>query len=284
MTAIETLLTGYGLLEGPVWDGSGLVFSDVTNGGLHRLGPDGAVSTVLPHRRGMGGVVPHADGGYVVSGRNVARKTAEVTEVLLEPAEIGGPSSFNDVGTDARGRVYVGSLESDPFSAETTGPPGKLYRVELDGAVTTLADDVLLTNGIAVSPDGRALYHCDSLRRVMWRYTLDDAGEVTERDALLEVEHGLPDGIAVAADGAVWVAVAHAGIVAVVEPDGRRRADLACPVPMVTSVCFGGPDLTDLYVVTGPDDAPDVGGGVYRVRGAGPGLPVPPARVRPRSG
>jgi len=183
------------------------------------------------------------------------------------------------------GRVYVGSLEINPLGPDSRRRPGRLYRIELDGSATTLAEDVLLSNGLGLSPDGRALYHSDSLRGVVWRYAVDVDGEVTGRAVLLDVGDQTPDGLAVAADGSVWVALAHAGAVAVVDPDGRRRADLRCPVPMVTSVCFGGADLTDLYVVTGSDGAPaEVGGGVYRATGIGPGLAVAPARVwsRPR--
>jgi gluconolactonase len=50
---------------------------------------------------------------------------------------------------------------------------------------------------------------------------------------------------------------------------------------MVTSVCFGGDDLRDLYVVTGSEGAPtDHSGTVFRLRVDVPGLPVAPARVR----
>ena len=107
------------------------------------------------------------------------------------------------------------------------------------------------------------------------------AGEVTGRRPLARFDDGIPDGLAVAVDGAVWVAMAHAGHVTVLDPDGAVRGRVGVPVPMVTSVCFGGPDLADLYVVTGSTGAPhDVRGGVYLLEGVGPGLPVHPARVR----
>ena len=64
------------------------------------------------------------------------------------------------------------------------------------------------------------------------------------------------------------------------EPDGRERERIRCPLPMVTSVCFGGGDLRDLYVVTGAENAgsPDAGS-IFRLRVAVAGLPVPPALV-----
>src|SRR5262245_43379422 len=55
--AMDALATGYGLIEGPLWrPGEGLYFSDVPNGGVHRLSPAGDVVTVVPHRRGIGGL------------------------------------------------------------------------------------------------------------------------------------------------------------------------------------------------------------------------------------
>ena len=66
---MEKLAEGYGLIEGPVWDPAlGLLFSDVLFGGVYRLAADGGVSTVFGHRRGIGGMALHEDGGLIVSG------------------------------------------------------------------------------------------------------------------------------------------------------------------------------------------------------------------------
>ena len=87
-------------------------------------------------------------------------------------------------------------------------------------------------------------------------------------------------GLKVAADGSVWVADAHGGRVAVFGADGRHRRDVSVPRPMVTSVCFGGKDLRDLYIVTGSRGGPSEScGTVYRLRGDVAGLPLPVARV-----
>jgi gluconolactonase len=90
----------------------------------------------------------------------------------------------------------------------------------------------------------------------------------------------IPDGLKVAADGSVWIADARGGRVAVYEPDGAHRMDLAVPLPMVTSVCFAGEGLSDLYVVTGSDGGPsETSGTIYRARAPTPGLALAPARV-----
>ena len=92
---------------------------------------------------------------------------------------------------------------------------------------------------------------------------------------------GIPDGIAVAEDGAVWVANAHGGQVLGFAADGALIERFPVPMPMVTSLCFGGEDLRELYVVTGSRGAEsERAGTVYRIRVEVPGLPLAPARVR----
>jgi sugar lactone lactonase YvrE len=283
---VEKLASGYGLIEGPVWDPRrGLIFSDALNGGVYCLDRSGRVATVVEHRRGIGGLALHKDGGLIVSGRNVAYKgpAARETVVLLDRDEEHGIVGFNDLTTDARGRIYVGSLGSSPLDpAQRRSPkPGWLHVIDTDGSSRRIAENIRLTNGLGFSPDGRYLYHSDSLANIVGVYDVRQDGSVGPRGTFGCVDEGVPDGLAVSADGAVWVAAARGGTVVVFEPDGRERERIHCPLPMVTSLCFGGDDLRDLYIVTGAEG----GGGhdagsVFRLRVAVAGLPVPPAQVR----
>jgi gluconolactonase len=91
---------------------------------------------------------------------------------------------------------------------------------------------------------------------------------------------GVPDGLKVASDGSVWVADAHGGRVVVFNQDGAHRQDMPVPLPMVTSLCFGGDDLRDLYIVTGSRGGPSEScGSIFRTRADVAGLALPPARV-----
>src|SRR4249920_1642934 len=156
---IEMLAWGFGLIEGPRPDAEGnLYFSDVTRGGVHRLAPDGSVTVAVPKRRGVGGIALHADGGLVLSGRNICHVRDGETRIVFELPDIGG---FNDLFTDAAGRVYVGSLRDDPFSVGAERKAGEAYRIDLDGTATQIYDDVGLSNGIGFSPDGTRIYHSD---------------------------------------------------------------------------------------------------------------------------
>jgi gluconolactonase len=283
---VETLASGYGLIEGPVWDAErGLYFSDVTGGGIFLLDRSGKVSTIVEKRRGVGGIALHADGGIVAGGREIAwvPEGGAPAEPLLDSETAGHAAGFNDLTTDSAGRIYVGSLGYDVFGDEPM-KPGNLYCIDLDGTVRAVSDGVLLTNGLGVSPDGKRLYHTDSRRQMVRVYDVAPDGSLGHWRAFCAMSEGhVPDGLKVAVDGSVWVADARKGRVAVFEPDGRHRMDIAVPLPMVTSLCFGGDDLRDLYVVTGSRDAPtDRSGSIYRTRVDVAGLPLAPCRVRPK--
>src|SRR4051812_14784510 len=104
-TELEPLVWGYGLIEGPRADNDGsLYFSDVPNGGVYRRAADGSVETVIPKRRGVGGIALHASGGLVVSGRNLCHVRDGETRGVFAPDVMG----LNDLCPDARGRVICG--------------------------------------------------------------------------------------------------------------------------------------------------------------------------------
>jgi xylono-1,5-lactonase len=300
---LARLASGYGLLEGARWyRDQGLIFSDMTAGGVYRLrtgtgapgasaadagAGSGGVETLVPHRKAIGGLVAYAGGGFVVSGRNVCVKAPDgTTTVLLEAAP--DEQFFNDITADGRGRLFAGSVARQDGAAEAAGArpaAGRLYLIGLDGAVTVLADDVLISNGLGTDPGDRLLYHVDSERRTVWRFALDAADIGTSREAYISTsEYGaaLPDGLAVAADGSVWVALAGAGLVVGWDAGGTRLAEIEVPHALVTSVCFGGPGLRTLCILTGTDEAhpsPD-GGSVFATAAPTTGLPAPVARVR----
>ena len=284
---MQEVSTGYGLIEGPVWDAAkGLYFSDVLNGGIRLLDRRDQVSVVVPKRRGVGGMALHADGGLVVGGRDIALVGLPDlrTQVLLDAMTAHEATGFNDLTTDSQGRVYVGSLAYKVFAGDPP-KPGNLYRIDVDGSVHQVSDGIQLTNGLGFSPDGRRLYHSDARGDVIRVYEVQADGGLKPwtRFATLGPGH-VVDGLKVAADGSVWVADAHGGRVCVFEADGRHRRDIAVPLPMVTSVCFGGDDLADLYVVTGSRGGPtDTCGTVFRMRADVAGLPLAMARVKARA-
>ena len=273
----ETICFGYGLIEGPRVDAEGaLYFSDVTGGGVYRRAVSGTIATAVPKRRGVGGIALHAEGGLVISGRNVCHVREGATRILFARDDIPG---FNDLFTDSAGRVYVGSLRSDPFAA---GPrvPGALYRIDLDGAVTELYGEVGLSNGIGLSPDGRRLYHADTSAAQILAHDLAADGTARNRSVFARVTQGSPDGLAVDVEGGVWVAVYDGGCLLRYAADGSLERRIEVPARAVTSLCFGGPDGRDLYVVTADNtESSERRGTVFRARSKIAGAPVALARV-----
>ena len=282
---MEAITEGYGLIEGPVWvPGRGLMFSDVLFGGVFCLDEQGGVTEVFAHRRGIGGMSLHEAGGLVISGRNIGYKSfaGGDTLMLLDRDEENNLVGFNDITTDANGRIYAGGLGSSPVFDDGRGPTAaNLFLIDLDGSVRVVAEDVRLTNGLGFSPDGKRLYHSDSARRAVCCYDVADDGSLGPKQTFATTEKGAPDGLVVSEDGAVWVALAGGGQgVAVYERDGSSRAHIEIPHPMCTSVCFGGDDLRDLYIVSGSDGLEgDKRGGIFKYRAEVAGLPVADARV-----
>ena len=273
MNELELLTEGWGLIEAPRVDEDGrLYFSDVPNGGVYRRLPSGEIETVIPKRRGVGGMVFHRDGGLVVSGRNIQHVCDGEIRVLFDP----GFPGFNDLHTDALGRVYVGSLKIDPFEEGTENPGGELWRLGHEGEATEMYDGVLLTNGIGFSPDGSSLYHADSVPGRVWVSDVD-GDSVTNKRVFVEDRTNATDGLAVDIEGGVWVAQPNGGKVQRYTADGGEDVYIAIPDPMVTSLCFGGADLRDLYVVTGGQSS--LGGCIYRTRVDISGVPVPQATI-----
>ena len=282
---MKELATGYGLVEGPVWHKElGLLYSDVLNGGVFRIAKDGTVSQIVPKRRGIGGMALHANGGLVMGGRDVVVSNMDGSDmrVLLAGADTPAGIGFNDLTTDQAGRIYVGCVGFKIFGGEEP-KPGFLHVIDLDGSVRTISDGIWLTNGLGFSPDGKTLYHSDARGDVVRAYDVLPDGSVSPWRAFAEIAGGeTPDGLAVAEDGSVWVALAHGSAVAVYEADGSLRERIPVPLPMVTSVCFGGDDLKDVYIVTGSRGGPHENcGSVFVMRTDVPGVDLGLARVTP---
>lgn len=278
MSELEPIAWGYGLVEGPRVDLAGnLYFSDVPNGGVRRLGTDGSIEVVVPKRRGVGGIALHADGGIVVSGRDISHVVDGTTRTLFATDAPG----FNDLFVDAAGRVLCGTVRSDPFSTSGERTPGECWRVDAEGVGAVLYDGVSLTNGIGLSPDGAVLYHADTASNGVWAHDYDADGAVSGRRMLVRRDDLQPDGLAVDEEGTVWVAdVSGSSSVRGFSPAGEEVGRIPVPARMVTSLCFGGADRRDLYVVTADNRAdPERAGTIFRTRAEVPGCAVALARV-----
>jgi sugar lactone lactonase YvrE len=268
---------GWGLLEGPRADAEGRVyFSDVLGGGVRRWSPDGQVEEVVPKRRGVGGIALHADGGVVVSGRDLAHVAPDGdTRVLLGTHP--GVAGFNDFIPADDGSVLAGAMRFRPFTGEDP-VPGEVWRVPADGSEPEpLFGPVGWPNGMGLSPDGATIYISDySAREVLaWEEGLD-----VPRTFAAMPEGADCDGLAVDVEGGVWVALGAGGGVGRFSRAGELVARHDVPSSFVSSLSFGGAGGRDLFVTTADNTAnPSRGGTLWRGRADVAGRPVAAVRV-----
>lgn len=275
----ECVADGFGRLEAPCWDAAGqLCFADMRPPGVvQRLDIGGEVTTVAA-REHVGGLVPHVGGGLVASGHDVAiLREGESERVVLAPE---GGWGFNDLATDADGNVFVGMHGERPTGA-IPKVTASLWRIGPDGAATRCYDGVGLTNGIGIPPAGDRLYHNDTIAKVVLVSDMTDEGLPTNRRVFHELQYGTPDGMAIDESGCVWVAAMSGGKIVRVTPDGAEDVVLDAPSKWAASVCFGGSDGHDLFVVTfgGAPYDEEHSGGIFTTRVDVAGAPVTPARI-----
>jgi gluconolactonase len=267
----DVVAHGYGLAEAPTVDRDGsLLFSDVLGGGVYRRDESDAITTVVPKRRGVGGIALHADGGFVCSGRDVLHiaPDREARTVL----HVDGVAGWNDLCTDAAGNVYAGGLRFAVFDPGGEVVPGEVWRAAADGRAAPFVEDVVHANGLAWSPDGGTLYVSDTRRQ---RVIVVEPERASRRDVDVSAL-GHPDGMAVDEHGAIWLALVRGGI-ARLTPDGRVDRRIEPPSSLTTSCCFDG---RVLYVTTGNHaERPELAGCVLRTTVDVAGAPVARARV-----
>jgi len=267
------------LAEGPCWEpvAGALYWTDIPAHRVHRLAADGT-HTAWDAGQPVGAVVPRAGGGLVLAAKDGFWTLDPATGqlALLAPVESDLPGTrMNDGACDRAGRFFAGTMAED----ESPGA-GTLYRLDPDRGVTPLLDGVGISNGIGWSPDESRMYYIDSLTHSVDVFDYDAAsGAIGNRRVFTAVggEGVMPDGLAVDADGCVWVALWGGAAVARYRPEGRLERALEIPAAHVTSCAFGGPGLGTLYVTTaaGPGTC---GGALFACQAGATGLPANPFR------
>lgn len=268
--------------EGPAWSARErcLWFVDIKGRKLHRYGEDGSrTSWDTPDQTGF--ALPAEDGSLVCGVRSGLHRfdpASGAFELLAEVEPDRPQNRLNDGFVAPDGSIWFGSMDDSEATVS-----GALYRYER-GRITRHDDGYRVTNGPALSPEGRTLYHNDTLRRRIHAFD-HAAGDLTGKRLFAEVEGGYPDGLAIDSAGVLHVGLFNGGAVARFSPDGERLADIPFPVMTVTKAAFGGEDLRTLYCTTawlGNADhrveQPTLGG-LFRVRVETPGLPPTLARL-----
>jgi sugar lactone lactonase YvrE len=201
--------------------------------------------------------VPHANGGILVSGRDLA--IGDRTVVPAPP----GVTGFNDLVTMDDGSVLVGAMRFHPMLGEPPAP-GEVWLVVPGGGLSLFASDIIWPNGIGLSPAGDVVYVCNYTAGEILAFDSGGGG----RRVFAQPTAGQPDGLAVDVEGCVWVALGEGGKICRYTPDGEVDSSLELPGEFVSSVAF---DEETLLVSTA--------GSLLRTHVGVAGRPVPPATV-----
>jgi len=243
----EPMIQGY-YLEALIVDGTTVWYSDVVEGGIRRLTPDGNVATWLPDRRLVGGVLLNDDGCVLVSGSSGIAWVNPATNAcgMLIDTVAGRPLlGVNEMRPDGKGGCYFGSIDMPAIERGKTPGPVGLYRLDANGAATKLWDGLVFTNGLTPNVDGTRLYHNESFVGT-FAYDIAADGSLKNRTMLLEKNDC--DGIALDVDGNIWVTGFGSNELLCLKPDGALVRRVALPGDAATNVRFGGADGRDMYI------------------------------------
>lgn len=259
--------------EGPIWSSKdhAIWFVDIKKSAVHRYDVNIGSHQTFHAPSPCGFIAPKQRGGFVVGCKtglyNFDGKSGHFE--LLTQVEPGLPTNrLNDGYVDHQGRLWFGSMDDDEAR-----PTGKLYRYDARG-LAVMDDDYVITNGPAVSPDGKTLYHNDTLKKIIYAFDLSHDGHLSNKRVFAQLDQGVTtevaspvcyaaelahrpehgdgymDGPVVDSAGNVWNALFFGWGVNCYAPDGRLLRKVRLPVSNVTKIAFGGHDLKTVYVTT----------------------------------
>jgi D-xylonolactonase len=236
--------------ENPLWHPTEkkLYWCDIPRGRIFRFEPATGFHEQCYEGRPVGGFTVQSDGSLLLfmDRGTIARwRDGEVTEIVESiPPEL--ESRFNDVIADPKGRVYCGTMS-------TRQSKGRLYRLDLDGSLDVLLEEIGCSNGMAFSRDRKGFYHTDSFAHqiCLYDYSVED-GTLSDRRVFSQfgTADGMPDGATVDKEGRLWSALWDGGAVVRLGADGHIEERLPIPARKASSVTFGGSDYTDMYITT----------------------------------
>lgn len=239
--------------EGAIWHPSEnkLYWIDIEGKELHIFNPKDKTDIVLRVGERVGTVVPVSKGGALVALQTgihfINTKTGELN-FLANPLPHQN-IRFNDGKCDPAGRFWVGSMHLD----QTTGA-ASMYRLDADGSIHEMFDDVSISNGITWSADAKKMYYVDSpLNRIdAFDYNIE-TGAIKNRRVIVTIadELGGPDGMTIDEEGKLWVALWGGNGVGRFDPaSGKLLQKIDVPAPHITSCAFGGEHLDTLYITS----------------------------------
>ena len=236
--------------ENPLWHPreQRVYWTDIPRGKLFRYDPATGKHEQCYSGAPVGGFTLQADGALLLFMERgaIAKWRGGQLDYVVEEISDERESRFNDVIADPAGRVFCGTMP-------TPTRPGRLYRLDTDGSLHLVLEGIGVSNGMGFTLDRQHMYYTDSVAHHIYLFNYDEGtGALTHQRVWLRTPEGAgePDGMTVDAEGYVWSARWGGSALYRYTPDGVEERRIEFPAKKVSSVVFGGSDLSDLYVTT----------------------------------
>lgn len=268
------------LAESLWWRDGWLHWCDITAGELHRGRPSGSVDggddVVLSFEPPLASFQPRSQGGYVIALDDrivLCDPDGEDRRTIARVEHSHAGIRFNEGKCDPSGAFQVGSMNL------TTGEPdAAVYRVRPHD-IELVRGGFGTANGFEWSLDETVAYLTDTATETIYRAPWSVETSFGELEPF--VSGRMHDGLTIDREGFLWTGIYGEGVVLRISPDGVVVETVELPAPNVTSVAFGGDDLSTLFVATarenlteGQLDEQPLSGGIFAVPTRTSGLPV----------
>jgi gluconolactonase len=251
---LQTLATGFGFTEGPVWDKTGFVYvSDEEINKIYRVYPDGHKQELI--------ALGDPDGNTYDRGQNlidcasVLRAIIRIApdgtyKVLADRFEGKRFNSPNDVVIGPDGAIYFTDPTLDlPQGEKQEIPFQGVYRLDANGEVRLLTKELSQPNGLAFAPDGKKFYVDDSEQRNIRVYDFQPDGTISNGRIFASEagpkKGGVPDGMKLDRNGNLFVTGPEG--LWVWSPDGTHLGTIVMP-EQPANLAWGDPDYGTLYI------------------------------------
>jgi len=234
-------------VEGPAVDSTGNLYAVnfSKNGTVGKVSNknEGKVYLTLPNGSIGNGIRFDQQGNMYIAdyiNHNVLKYDAKskTLDVFAHHEKMNQP---NDIAIMDSGILFA----SDPNWSKNNG---NLWRINTEGTAELLEENMGTTNGIEVSPDNKTLYVNESAQRNIWRYTLDDKGNISNKQRFYQFDdHGM-DGMRTDNQGNLYIARYGAGVIAVLSPLGKLIKTVQLTGQHPTNLAFGGKDGKQVFV------------------------------------
>jgi len=238
--------------EGPVWveRDQALWFVDIKKHRLHRFDPaDGArKSWDAPEQVGF--ILPAEGGGFVAGLQSGLYKFDEASgsfDLVVEVEPQLPTNRLNDGVVDPAGRLWFGTMDNGEKAKS-----GAFYCFSQGRLTRTAIDGIAITNGPAVSPDGKLLYYVDTLKGTIDVADIRDDGSLGTGRPFVRIDpsDGHPDGPTIDSEGHVWISLYAGWQARRYAPTGKLVDVVRFPVANITKIAFGDPDLRTAFATT----------------------------------